>query len=185
MPFPSFLDACVLVPMPLADLLLRMAEADLYRPLWSEEVLDEVTRSLPKLGVTPLAAARRVKQMRDTFPDAAVPGCESLVSVMRNHPKDRHVLAAAVRANAELIVTANLRDFPPDALDPYDIVAVQPDDFLLDQFDLYPEDTLRCLREQVAALREPPESMNAFLTQFAKTAPTFASAVRDHLDDRT
>jgi len=67
-----------------------------------------------------------------------VTGYDSLIDGMTNDPKDRHVLAAAVRANAEVIVTFNLRDFPEPALKPYDILTVHPDDFLLDQLDLYP-----------------------------------------------
>jgi hypothetical protein len=76
--------------------------------------------------------------MSRSFPDALVTGYESLVDGMTNHPKDRHVLAAAVRANAEVIVTFNLRDFPEPALKPYDIAAIHPDDFLLDQLAVGP-----------------------------------------------
>lgn len=179
MAFPSFLDACVLVPIRLTDLLLRLAEAHTYRPLWSDEVLAEVERNLPKLGITPQKAARRIERMRSAFPDANVTGYHSLVSSMENDPKDRHVLAAAVRANAEVIVTANLGDFPATALRPYDIVAVSPDDFLLDQLDLYPLPTIQCLYEQLSALRNPPETWEGFLCRFEKTVPRFIEAVRD------
>lgn len=74
--------------------------------------------------------------MRTAFPDARVTGYESLIPAMTNHPKDRHVLAAAARADAAVIVTANLKDFPAAALEPYQIDAVHPDDFLLDQLEL-------------------------------------------------
>ena len=74
--------------------------------------------------------------MRRAFPLAVVDGYQPLMPAMTNDPKDRHVLAAAVRGEAALIVTADLRDFPPVALDPFDIEAISPDDFLLDQLDL-------------------------------------------------
>lgn len=101
-------------------------------------MLAEVERNLPRLGVSPEKARWRVQQMRAEFPDALVTGYDALTPTMLNHPKDRHVLAAAVRAGAALIVTHNLKDFPDWALSPYDINAVSPDDFLLDQLDLYP-----------------------------------------------
>ena len=70
MAFPAFLDACVLVPIALTDTLLRLAEAETYRPLWSDQVLDEVERNLPKVAssVTLEKASRRVTAMRDAFP---------------------------------------------------------------------------------------------------------------------
>jgi predicted nucleic acid-binding protein len=179
--FPAFLDACVLVPIRLADLLLRLAEAGTYRLLWSGQVLDEVERNLPKLGVPEANARRRVTLMRQTFPDALVTGYESLIESMTNHPKDRHVLAAAVRGDAAVIVTANIKDFPSDALKPYDIDAVHPDDFLLDQLDLYPARTLRCLREQIADYRKPEVTAQEFIERFARTAPRFADEVRSAL----
>jgi predicted nucleic acid-binding protein len=175
--FPALLDANVLIPIHLTDLLLRLAEAETYRPLWSDQVLQEVERNLPKVGVAPEKATRRVSVMREAFADALVTGYEPLVEAMTNDPKDRHVLAAAVRANAEIIVTANVRDFPPAACDPYDIGVVHPDDFLLDQLDLYEEETLSCIRELVADRTRPPEPMPAFLQQFRATAPGFVDAV--------
>ncbi|MEV8442963.1 PIN domain-containing protein [Actinosynnema sp. NPDC051121] len=181
MAFPAFLDACVLVPIRLADLLLRLAEADTYRLLWSDRVLDEVERNLPKLGVPEANAHRRVALMRRTFPDAMVTGYESLIESMTNHPKDRHVLAAAVRGDAAVIVTANTKDFPVSALDPYDIDAVHPDDFLLDQLDLYPGRTMQCLREQIADYRNPKVTEREFIDRFATTVPRFADAVRPAL----
>jgi hypothetical protein len=119
--------------------------------------------------------------MCDTFPDAMVTGYEALVPAMTNDPKDRHVLAAAVRADAAVIVTNNIKDFPASALDPYDLDAVRPDDFLLDQLDLYPSQTLRCVREQIAACRKPAMSAEQFLATFEKTVPRFTSAIREPL----
>ncbi|MCP3797726.1 PIN domain-containing protein [Allokutzneria sp. A3M-2-11 16] len=178
MAFPVFLDACVLVPIRLADLLLRLAEAGTYRALWSNEVLDEVERNLPKLGVSPEKAAIRIGHMRREFPDAMITGYEDLVPAMTNDHKDRHVLAAAIRGDAAVLVTANLADFPSSALAPYDIDAMHPDDFLLDQLDLHPISTLRCLLEQISAHRNPAVSADEFLTRFARTVPRFVRAVR-------
>lgn len=180
MAFPAFLDACVLVPIALTDTLLRLAEAETYRPLWSDQVLDEVERNLPKMAssVTSEKASRRVAVMRDAFPDALITGYEALVPTMTNDPKDRHVLAAAVAGGAAVIVTANLDDFPVVALQPYDIAAVHPDDFLLDQLDLYPRATVRCLREQVMAYNNPSVELTEFLDKFANTVPKFANEVR-------
>lgn len=118
--------------------------------------------------------------MCDTFPDAMVTGYEALIPAMTNEPKDRHVLAAAVRADAAVIVTANLKDFPACALGPYDLDAVPPDDFLLDQLDLYPNQTLRCVREQIAAQRNPAISADQFLSTFKRTVPRFADTIRCH-----
>ncbi|MGA4687353.1 PIN domain-containing protein [Micromonospora sp. AB353] len=104
----AVLDACVLVPSVLADTLLRCAEQDLYRPLWTRAILDEVRRNLPP-SVLGVKAERRIEVMREHFPEAMVSGHEHLIAEMTNDPKDRHVLAAA---DAEMIVTANLLTSP-------------------------------------------------------------------------
>ncbi|MEY9211770.1 PIN domain-containing protein [Thermobifida halotolerans] len=133
MAFPAFLDTCVLYPAYLCDTLLRLASAGAYRPLWSQHVLDELGRNVVERGIAPDRVGRRITHMDRAFPDAMVRGYETLIDGMDNDPKDRHVLAAAVRAGAEVIVTFNTRDFPDTALKPYDITAAHPDDFLLDQ----------------------------------------------------
>lgn len=180
------LDACVLLPYQLADLLLRLADAELYEPLWSEAILNEVQRNLvTTFGVPPAKAMKRLNRMRSAFPNAEVTGFENLVDAMTTDPKDRHVAAAAVRGNAVLIVTANIRDFPPDALEPYDIEAIHPDDFLQDQLDLSPALTLECLQRQRAEYTRPQFTFTEFYLTLAKTVPEFATraatAERDSL----
>lgn len=107
------LDACALVPIRLATTLLWLAEAGLFQPLWSDRILDEVERSLPKLGVDPAQAKRRVSSMRDAFgAEALVDGFDGLIEQMTCDPKDRHVLAVAVHDDADTLVTFNLTDSP-------------------------------------------------------------------------
>jgi len=108
----AVLDACVLVPIRLATTLLWLAETGLFQPLWSEPILDEVQRNLPKVGVTPEQASRRVGLMREAFgAEALIDSFDDLIEQMRCDPKDRHVLAAAVRGGADTLVTCNLKTF--------------------------------------------------------------------------
>lgn len=108
------LDACTLVPIRLASCLLALAEAGLLAPLWSDEILDEVERNLPKLkAMTPQKAKQRIGAMRDAFDDeACVDGYEDLVPQLTCDEKDRHVLAAAIAGGAGILLTFNLKDFP-------------------------------------------------------------------------
>lgn len=170
------LDACVLVPYQLADLLMRLADDDLYELLWSEQILAEVERNLVKLDVPPEKAARRVSQMRAAFPHAMVDGYEDLVDAMRVDPKDRHVAAAAVRGGAALIVTANLKDFPSDSLAPYGIEPVHPDEFLLDQLDLAEQTTVECLQNHRNAYKRPAFTITEYYLALARSVPQFAAA---------
>jgi predicted nucleic acid-binding protein len=180
--FPAYLDTCVLYPAYLCDTLLRLAEAAAFRPLWSPDVMEELARSLVKRGIAADRVDRRISQMTNTFPDAMVTGYETLVQGMTNDPKDRHVLAAAVRANAEVLVTFNLGDFPAAALEPFDIAAVHPDDFLLDQLDLYPGLTLHVLQSQAASYRREPKSVLGLLVLLERSGlHRFASQARRHL----
>lgn len=99
-------------------------------------------------------------------------------------PDDRHVLAAAVRSNVEVLVTSNLRDFPEAATKPFDITVVSPDEFLLDQLDLYPAVVIDCLHKQVNRyiLAGGPIEVSDLLVPLTKAgAPRFAEEVRRHL----
>ncbi len=179
MAFPALLDSCVLLPYQLCDLLLRLAEAELYRPLWSAQILGEVERNLVEsFNRTPHQAQRRVQQMQRAFPLACVAGYEDLIPAMTNDRKDRHILAAAVRAGAAVIVTANLKDFPPESLAPYAIEALHPDEFLRDQLDLDPVRTLSCLTEQRAAYTRPNLTMTEFYATLSVTVPVFSAQAK-------
>ena len=155
--FPAVLDACVLIPMPLADTLLRLgAGPRLYLPKWTDQIMAEVSRNLiEKFGLSEDKAAYRQSEIRKHFPEAWVDGYEYLIPSMTNQPKDRHVLAAAVRAQAEIIVTYNKKDFPAAALAPYSISAQGPSAFLKSLYDLDQEAVLRTLDEQAAAIGKP------------------------------
>ena len=168
------LDACVLLPMPLADTLFRMAEQPrLYVPLWSDEIMDEVSRNLvTKLGLTAEQAAHREAQIRKAFPSAWVDeGYKILTPCMPNDFKDRHVLAAAVRSKAELIVTYNRKDFPQAALGPFGLTCKGPSTFLRDLYELEPSIATRKLVEQAEFLGIALEDL------LAKMRPVLAGFV--------
>ncbi|WP_007026918.1 PIN domain-containing protein [Saccharomonospora iraqiensis] len=180
MAFPALLDACVLVPYNPANVLLYLANEKMFRPLWSARILDEVEHTLvAKLGVPPEKASKRISGMRRAFPDAEIEGYDALIDSMHCDAKDRHVLAAAVRANAELLVTSNIKDFPRTALDPYDLVAIEPDEFFLDQLDLDPGRTMSSLQKLVRARNNPPETLAGFLSTLKYQLPRFVDAVQE------
>ena len=178
--FSALLDACVLVPMALADTLLRLAEADLYRPLWSERILAEMVSAIeeihPWLADGP--ARRRAETMDRAFDDASVRGWEPLVQgIALPDQDDRHVVAAALRGQADLIVTANHSDFPTTSLEPLGLEGQSPDDFLLNQLDLDPDVVIRVLHAQAAATKRPAITFDALVDQLVRCGvPRFANA---------
>jgi predicted nucleic acid-binding protein len=103
----ALLDTCVLLKSYLCDTLLSVAEEGAFRPLWSDHILAELRRNLIKAGAKQEAVEHRLGQMATYFPDARVTGYEKLIGSMTNHPKDRHVLAAAVAGRADVLVTEN------------------------------------------------------------------------------
>lgn len=180
--YAAVLDANVLVPTALCDTLLRLAEDGFYRPLWSERILIEVEDTI--LALYPDIDVRRVRRrtelMSDTFEDATVTGWEQ-VSAGLDLPddNDRHVLAAAIVGGAQAIVTANLKDFPVGQLGPRAIEARHPDQFLLDQLDLFPSRVLEVLQEQAADLHRPAMDLAGLLNNLDRChVPNFVEAVR-------
>jgi predicted nucleic acid-binding protein len=182
--FPVFLDTCVLLKPYLCDTLLSIAEAGVYHPLWSPMVMTELERNLARRGLDEKQITHRVEQMNAAFPDALVTGYEAMIGEMTNDLKDRHILAATVRSGAEFLVTENLRDFPPEAVRPYDIQVVSQDAFLLDQLDLRPADVIDALRRQVSRYHREPRSAGALLTILGSPGsgcPDFAQSCRQML----
>lgn len=174
------LDTCVLYPNYLRDTLLRLAEAELYEPLWSADILDELARSVAE-RIGPLAKGL-VDAMAGAFPESLVTGYAALLSAMTNDPKDRHVLAAAVGGDAHAVVTLNLKDFPAAAAEPYGIEVLHPDDFLLDMLDLAPVEMKAVLRTQLSSYRREPRDLHGLLDRIgAGGAPQFAAEFRRRL----
>ncbi len=148
----AVLDACVLVPMPVVDTLLRLAEEPaFYSPRWSEHILLEVERVLiEKWNYPKDSVERRIQVMRDSFPEAMVAGYEGLIDAMKNDRKDRHVLAAAVRCGAHAIVSNNKKHFPANLLEPYEMECITADEFLEHQYHLNPDLFISKLTDQAS-----------------------------------
>lgn len=139
MPFVVVYDANVLYPNLMRDLLIRIARQGLVQAKWSERILDETFDSLrrnrPELPADRLLRTREL--MVKAVADCLVHDYEALVeAVDLPDPDDRHVLAVAIKAHAQVIVTNNLRDFPAKELDRWDIEAKSPDAFVSDQIHL-------------------------------------------------
>jgi predicted nucleic acid-binding protein len=177
--YAAILDACVLVPIALADTLLRIAEKGLYRPLWSDRIPGEAQAAIEEIHPG-IDVQKRFTDMREVFDDALVTGWEELeagISLPDND--DRHVVAAAVRADAQTIVTSDLGDFPAAILSGLGLEAVHPDDFLLDQLDLSPPTIVQVIREQAAHTSRPrlaPQDLAVLLGRAG--VPSFADEIR-------
>lgn len=164
--FTAFLDASVLYPAPLRDLLLELAVADLYRAKWSDAVHEEwigaVLRTRPDLTHAQLERTRNL--MNAYTRDALVADFEPLIEILElPDPNDRHVLAGAIKGRADLIVTANLKDFPAAALDRWGIEAQHPDEFLVHQFHLSEPAFLQAVRTVRLRLKNPPKTVEDYL----------------------
>lgn len=163
--------------MPLADTLLRLAAGPgLYLPKWTDQIMAEVSRNLQEnFGLSAEQAAYRESEIRRHFPEAWVAGYEELIPSMTNEEKDRHVLAAAVRSKAEVIVTYNANDFPEAALAPYSITVRGPSTFLNALYHTEPEAVIQVLEEQAAAINKPVEYV---LDRLRTNAPRFVDMLR-------
>jgi predicted nucleic acid-binding protein len=160
--------------MTLRDTLLRAAEAGLYRPYWSQEILDGATRNLVATGrMTEEQSIKLQSQIQRAFPQAMVEVPDALIESMTNDPGDRHVLAVAVFAGASMIVTFNLKDFSENALEPWQIEAQHPDTFLCNLCDFFPEAVIRLVERQAKALRNPPQTVTDILQSLRRQVPEF------------
>ena len=128
------LDACVLYPTVLREILLGVAARGLFRPLWSERILEEWARAARKIGPTGEAQARaEVALVRAGWPGAEVRiGAATERRLWLPDPDDVHVLAAAVDGGADRLVTLNMRDFPKGEVRAEGIEVEPPDALLMD-----------------------------------------------------
>jgi predicted nucleic acid-binding protein len=166
-------DACVLHDSLVRDLLIRVAakRALNVRAHWTDQILDEMVRSIlerrPDLEAARLARTRQM--MCDAIPDSLVTGYEALIEGLAlPDPGDRHVLAAAIKAGAEVIVTYNVRHFPATALKRFNVKAQHPDEFLVGLLDL-----------DLAMVRETFVELIADLRKSQWTSAEAAARLRD------
>jgi predicted nucleic acid-binding protein len=175
--FIAVLDANVLYPAPLRDYLLRLASLELYKPKWTNDIQEEWIRNLlinrPDLKRENLELTQNA--MNSAFPDANITNYEELISGLQlPDEKDRHILAAAIRGNADVIVTFNLKDFPPDYLRLYDIEVQDPDEFISNLISLDKHNSENALQNLIKSLRNPPKSREEVLETLAKCGLTNA-----------
>lgn len=162
MSFVVLYDANVLYPSTLRDLLIRVAQAGLVQAKWADQILDEVfgnlTMNRPDLGPQRLTRTREL--MNSAVRDCLVTGYESLVDALDlPDPDDRHVLAAAIKARAQVIVTHNLKDFPSTVLEAWDMEAKSADAFILDQIDLSHDAVYGAVQRIADSRRNPPATL--------------------------
>ena len=164
--FTAFYDANVLYPAQLRNLLMHLALIGLFRAKWSTDVHEEWISSLLKkrtdLTRDKLERTRRLMDLHAV--DALVTGYEDLIpSLQLPDPDDRHVLAAAIRCRADVIVTLNLRDFPPETTGAFGIEAQHPDEFILHLLDLAPVAVVDAAESHRQSLKNPPKTLSEYL----------------------
>lgn len=178
MAFVALLDATCLFPATLRSVLLRAHDEGLYQLRFTDEILEEVRRSV--LARYPDANIdRTISLIRAEFGDGLVTGYDALKAVMTNDEDDRHVLAAAVRASAQLIVTDNVRHFPVECRQPYNIDVQTGDEFLQNLWDLDDEIMTKVLEEEAASTSRPKLTVDGVLGRLEKAAPGFVALVRE------
>lgn len=169
--FTVIYDACVLYPAALRDLLMHLALSDLYRAKWSEGIHNEwisnVLKNRPDL--TKAQLLRTKKLMDENVRDCLVSGYESIIpTITLPDDNDKHVLAAAIRSSASVIVTFNLKDFPKEILNQYEMEAQHPDEFVMHLLDLNPGKVCHCIKKHRATLQNPYFDVDRYLKNLTK-----------------
>ena len=183
----AVLDACVIYPASLRDLLLCLAEDELYASFWSQEIQNEWIRSLLRnqSGLKLKSLERTCREMDFHFPNGLVRGYESITPRLKlPDPDDRHVLAVAIHKQVEYIVTFNLDDFPNKILQPYGIAAISPDKFVLRLIQKAPRTVLQAVKKHRLSLIRPSKTVDEYLATLEKQGlPKTVAFLREHKDE--
>lgn len=154
--FTCVLDTCVIYPIDIRDLLLWFAHFELYRPKWSQTIFEELHSVMIKKGMSPEKAKKQIDIINAAFPDAMVNNYNELITTLSlPDKKDCHVLAAAIKSDANLIVTNNLKDFDNEYLSKFGLCAKNADDFIIDTIDLNPKVAKEAFMTMVAHRTNP------------------------------
>lgn len=169
--FKVVLDACVLYPAPVRDILLSLASEGLFRTRWSNTIQEEWVRNLliNRSDLNGEQLDQTVKAMNAAFPDANVDDFEGLIANIRIPDEDdRHVVACAIKCKADLIVTFNTKDFPKKELSKYDLETQKPDEFISNLIDTNPKLGCKAFSKMVKRLKKPTKTKKEVLAAFEK-----------------
>lgn len=164
--YTAVLDACVLYPAPLRDVLMTLAVEGAYRARWTVEIQDEWIRNLleKRKDLDREKMLRTASLMNDAVEDALIQNYEYVIPTLAlPDPDDRHVLAAAIVGHADAIVTFNLKDFPGEVVSQHSIEILHPDDFLIAQYDLDQIGILSIIKSCRMKLKNPPKSAEDYI----------------------
>lgn len=167
----AILDANALYPASLRSFLLYLAHNEIFQPKWTNQINEEWQRHLPKkfLDMTAAKLQRITDTMNNAFPDALVTDFEDIIdSLALPDANDRHVLAAAIKADADYIITHNTKDFPLSVLAAYNLEAITPDEWIMRLLDQASEAVLKSFHEQINSLRKPPKTPEEILDSLEK-----------------
>lgn len=162
----AVLDANVLYPISVRNNLLNLAEAGLFDPIWSREIHEEWMRNLleNRPDIKRVQLEKTCKAMNKAFPGATVRSLPGIIGgLILPDPDDRHVLAAAIKGQAQVIITNNLKDFPAATLAAYNVRAQHPDQFVLSCIERHPEKCAQAVLTEVAVLKNPPMTVGQVL----------------------
>ncbi len=178
----ALLDACVLYPTVLREILIGVAHTGLFTPQWSDRILEEWARATRKIGPDAEVQARgEVMLLKATYPKACIapqPGLE--VRLHLPDDNDIHVLAAAIAGSADAIITFNARDFPRHVLAAEGVTRRDPDGFLWEMWSHHPDAVGAVILKVHATaqrLSGQPQPMRAFLKRAG--LPRLAKALHD------
>lgn len=154
--FTCVLDTNVIYPIEIRDTIFWFAYYDLFTIKWSKHIFDEWVDVMQRKGVAKEEIEKRLDFANQAFPDALVKNYEALIEKLElPDPKDRHVLAAAIKTNANVIVTLNQKHFPEERISKYGLRAITPDDFLTDIIDLNHNTAIEAFNKMVINRRNP------------------------------
>ena len=183
--FTAFYDASVLYGSALRNFLMHLALTGLFRARWSagvhEEWMAALLRNRPDLSREKLERTRMLMDLHAQ--DALVTGYEDLIEGLRlPDPNDRHVLAAAIRGRADVIVTLNVRDFPRDVLTPFGLEAQHPDEFVVHLLDLASGIVMAAAERHRESLKNPAKTVDEYLEMLEREGLTeTVSVLRDYM----
>lgn len=170
--YTAFLDANVLYSAAIRDICMEVALAKIYRAKWSADVHREWIESLlsNRHDLKRINLERTRDLMDLSIPTAMVTGYEQLIEgiPIENDPDDRHVVAAAIIGQCDVIVTNNLSHFPIDKLKDYDLEVQRPDDFLAHHLDLEPGTFCSAVRTSRVGKKNPPYSVEEYLSNLTQ-----------------